>query len=81
MLPEDIRECKIVVGKKQTLRALQRGLASFVFVADDAAPALTEPIVAWCRENNVPVHRVDTMKDLGEYAGIDVKAVACAVLN
>ena len=81
MLPEDIRKCKIVVGKKQTLRALQREEASFVFVADDAAPALTEPIVAWCKENNVPIHRVGSMKELGEYAGIDVKAVACAVLN
>ncbi len=81
MLPEDIRKCKIVVGKRQTLRALVRGEVSFVFIADDAAPTLTEPIVASCKENSVPVHRVDTMKTLGEYAGIEVNAVACAVLT
>ena len=39
-----------VVGAKQVRRALNDGRACKVFLACDADPALTEPLLALCRE-------------------------------
>jgi len=81
LLPEDIGKCKIAVGVRQSLRAVLRGQADSVFVADDAAPVLKKELLENCMKNNVPVHTIDTMENLGNYAGIQVGAVACVLLR
>ena len=42
-----------VVGIKQVKKALREGRALEVILADDADPALTEPLEAACREAGV----------------------------
>ena len=42
-----------VVGLKQTRRAVTQGTARQVYLACDADPALTEPLLALCREKGV----------------------------
>ena len=42
-----------VVGLKQTRRAVSQGSAKRVYLACDADPALTEPLLTLCRERGV----------------------------
>ncbi|MBR2311078.1 MAG: ribosomal L7Ae/L30e/S12e/Gadd45 family protein [Oscillospiraceae bacterium] len=72
---------KFVVGAKQLRKALKAGTASKVYLAEDADPAVTEPLAALCQENNVSVFWVRSMAELGKVCGIDVGAAAAAVIN
>ena len=49
----DLANFKMVVGAKQLRKALENGKAKFVFLAQNADPALTEPIAALCQLNQV----------------------------
>ena len=70
-----------VVGVKQLRKALGRGEIRRVFLADDADPAVTEPVEALALEQGVPVTRVETMKELGRACGIAVGASAAGLLK
>lgn len=72
---------KVVVGAKQLRKALLTGSAQFVCLAESADPALTEPIVALCQQNNVEYAWVSSMTDLGRACGIEVGAAAAAVVT
>lgn len=72
---------KTVIGKKQTLRALQRNEAEKVYISRDADLHVTKPIEDACRTQNIEIVYFDNMKDLGESCGIDVNAAAAAVLK
>lgn len=71
----------IVVGAKQLKKALSRGTAIQVFLAQNADPAITEPLQALCLANQVPCLWIDTMLQLGCACGIDVGAAAAAVVG
>ena len=77
----EITEKKIVVGAKQLRKALVSGMANQVFLAQNADPAITEPIEAMCRENQVPFLWVRTMAELGKACGIQVGAAAAAAVD
>ena len=77
----DLRGRKVVVGIKQLRKALITGQANQVFLAENADPALTDPIEALCLENNVQCAWVPSMVDLGRACGIDVGAAAAAVID
>ena len=67
-----------VVGLKQTRRAVTQGTARQVYLACDADPALTEPLLALCREKGVSADCSLTMQQLG--SGIAVAAAAVAIV-
>ena len=69
---------RVVVGSKQLRKALEQGRATFVVLARDADPAITEPIEAICRRQNVRVAWIRSKKELGKHCGIDVAAAAAA---
>ena len=69
-----------VVGVKQSRKAVQRGEARLVFLADDADPQITDPIRALCSDAGVPVEPVPHMKDLGAACGIRLGCAVAAVL-
>ncbi|WP_324718160.1 ribosomal L7Ae/L30e/S12e/Gadd45 family protein [Carboxydochorda subterranea] len=68
------------VGARQTLRALHKGIARLVYVARDADPAITDPIVDLSRHRAVEVVYVESMHALGRACGIEVSASAAAVV-
>ncbi len=68
------------VGARQTLRALHRGVAQVVYVARDADPAVTRPIVELSQRMAVELVYVDSMHTLGRACGIDVGASAAALV-
>ena len=72
---------KIVVGAKQLRKALNSGLATKVYLAQNADPAITEPIEALCKLNCVECAWVKSMTDLGHACGIEVGAAAAAAIN
>ena len=70
----------VVVGAKQLRKALRSGCVQRVYLAENADPAITEPLAAMCREHSVVYAWVRTMKDLGSACGIEVGAAAAAVV-
>ncbi len=77
----DLTNRRVVVGAKQLKKALQKGLARYVLLAENADPALTEPIAELCRQAGVPFSSVATMAQLGHACGIEVGAAAAAVID
>lgn len=77
----DMTNSKMVVGSKQLRKALENGRAKFVYLAENADPAITEPIVAKCEHNHVSYAWVRTMQELGSACGIDVGAAAAAAVE
>jgi large subunit ribosomal protein L7A len=69
------------VGTKQTLRAVERGVAEAVFVARDAEPHVVRHLLLLCRQRGVPVHEVETMQLLGRACGVEVGAASAAILG
>lgn len=72
---------RVVAGAKQLRKALTSGIASQVYLAHDADPAITEPIMTLCQIHKVEVSWVRSMNDLGRACGIDVGAAAAAAVN
>lgn len=70
-----------VVGLKQTLKAVQRGQAEVVFMAEDAEPHVLRELQQICAEQSTPIEWVSTMRELGKAAGIQVKAATVAILR
>ena len=72
---------KKVVGIKQVRKALREGSVKKIWLADDADPALTEPLEKACREAGIEVLRAVTMKELGRACSISVGAACAAELG
>ncbi|MGC4378176.1 50S ribosomal protein L7ae-like protein [Fictibacillus sp. Mic-4] len=70
---------EIIVGTKQTIKALQNGEVKALVVAEDADSRVTGKVLTVAREMNVPVTMVDSMKKLGKACGIDVGAATVAI--
>lgn len=77
----DLAHCKVVVGAKQLKKALLGGRAKQVFLAQNADPAITDPIVDLCRQHSIMPIWVCSMADLGSVCGIEVGAAAAAVVD
>lgn len=76
----DLKRSKFVVGAKQLKKAVKAGRVRFVFLAENADPAVTEPLAKLCGDNHIPITWVSRMEDLGSACGIEVGAAAAAVL-
>ena len=70
-----------VVGARQTLRCISSGNAKIVFLASDAATAMTAPVDKAARDAGVSVQWVDTMEKLGRLCRLRVSAAAAAILK
>ena len=77
----DLSKMKVVVGTKQLKKAVNSGSARYVFLAENADPADTEPLEELCKQNQIQITWVRSMADLGRACGIEVGAAAAAVLN
>ena len=79
-LQSEIHNRKVVVGVKQLRKALLADKVFRVYLAENADPAMTEPLVALCQQHNVNFVWVRSMTDLGRACGIEVGAAAAAIL-
>lgn len=72
---------RLIIGVKQTIKSMKKGLVSEVIVASDADQQIIETVVDEADELGIPVRRVDSMKKLGTACGIEVGASAVAIKN
>ena len=77
----DFGSGRIVVGAKQLKKAILGGAARQVFLAQDADPAVTEPLEALCCQNGIPYVFVRSMAELGRACRIEVGAAAAAIAD
>lgn len=78
---EDLKSVKKCVGIKQTIKALESGLAARVLIAGDADRQVTAEVIALCLVKDVEIETVTSRADLGDACGIDVGAAVVAVLK
>ena len=72
---------KTVVGAKQLRKALISHRATAVFLAENADPNLTLPLLELSKEHNIPCFWVRSMNALGSACGIEVGAAAAASIE
>ena len=77
----ELRKNKVVVGAKQLRKALEKGSAKFVCLAENADPAITQPLEEQCLALRVPFCWVSSMAELGNACGIEVGAAAAAAIH
>ena len=77
---EELNYAARIVGVKQLRRALADGRVRKVFLADDADPALTDPIREACTLAGIPVETAASARQLGQACGISVAATAAGVI-
>ena len=69
------------MGAKQLKKAVKAGRAKVVFLAENADPAVTEPLELLCAANHIQLTWVPSMAELGRVCGIEVGAAAAAVVD
>ena len=77
----EVSRRKMVVGAKQLKKALAGGRATWVILAENADPAITEPLEQMCRQYHISCAWVPNMLDLGKACGIEVGTAAAAALD
>ncbi|RSL29729.1 50S ribosomal protein L7ae-like protein [Salibacterium salarium] len=70
---------EVLIGTKQTLKALEANFVNEVIVADDAENRVISRVLLAAELKGVPVYTVDSMRRLGKACGIDVGAAAVAL--
>ncbi len=73
---------KVSVGVNETTKAIERGKAKIIFIAEDVSPQeLVMHLPLLCQEKNIPFSYVSTKKELGEKTGIGVGTASIAVIE
>ena len=79
---EKVKQAKqLVIGTKQSKKAIERQRALLVVLAQDADLMVTYPIQVICEENHVAYTYVSSMKELGKASGIQVGTAVVAILK
>ncbi|WP_172199115.1 ribosomal L7Ae/L30e/S12e/Gadd45 family protein [Saccharibacillus qingshengii] len=76
-----LQDAHVKIGTKQTVRAVELGEASEVYVAMDAEQRMIAKITSLCSKTGVKITEVETMRELGKACGIEVGAAMVAVLK
>ncbi len=75
-------EGKVKKGINVTTKAIEKGLAQLVIIADDVEPkTITAHLPLLCKEKGVPLLHVSSKQALGSAARIDVSCSAVAIVN
>ena len=73
---------KVRKGTNETTKAVERGIAKLVIIAEDVdPPEVVMHLPLLCEEKKVPYLYVPSKKRLGEAAGIEVSAAAVAIVE
>ncbi|WP_078543152.1 50S ribosomal protein L7ae-like protein [Litchfieldia alkalitelluris] len=76
-----LQASKIIIGTKQTVKALQTTTVQEVVIAEDADRRVLNKVIQIASEKQIPVTKVESMKKLGKACGIEVGAAAVAIIN
>lgn len=81
-LVERSKKGKIKGGVNEVTKAIERGVAKFVVIAEDVSPAeivMHLPLI--CEEKQVPYSYAVTKEILGEKSGLGVSTSAIAIIE
>ena len=82
LLEKAKKDGKIKIGVNEVTKAVERGTAKLVLVAEDVEPAeITMHLPVICKEKGIPISYVKTRKELGEKAGIEVGTTAAVIIE
>ncbi len=81
MALEELKNAKLVVGTKQTLRALSKDSVLQVYIAGDADQRVIFPLQEMCSSKGVATVTVASKAVLGKACGIDVGTASVALLK
>ena len=69
-------------GTNETTKAVERGNAQLIFVAEDVSPEeIVMHLPELAEEKGIPVVFVDTQDEVGHAAGLEVGSAAAAVVD
>jgi large subunit ribosomal protein L7Ae len=73
---------KIKKGTNETTKAVERGIAKLVVIAEDVdPPEIVAHLPLLCEEKRIPYVYVPSKKRLGEAVGIEVAAASAAIID
>ncbi len=73
---------KIRRGTNEATKAIERGIAKLVLIAEDVEPPeVVAHLPLLCEERKIPYVFVPSKERLGQASGIDVKAAAIAIVE
>jgi len=73
---------KVEKGTNEVTKAIERGTAKLVVVAEDVNPKeVIQHLMPLCKEKGIPCVMVDSRKKLGIAAGINVPTASVAVIE
>lgn len=77
---EKVEQAKtLLIGTKQTKKAIKQNDVVEVFIARDADQQIVDPIVTLCKNRGITVSFIENMKQLGKACGIQVSAAMAAL--
>ena len=73
---------KIRKGTNETTKAIEKGQAQFVVIAEDVEPAeIVMHLPGLCEEKKIPYAYIPSKQELGRAVGIDVPSAAIGVVD
>ena len=73
-----INRDNMIVGARQSMKALKNGKVSEVYMAEDSDEFIKNDFVRECSARNINIVRYGTKAELGRVCGIEIDAaVAC----
>ncbi|HFC49623.1 MAG TPA: 50S ribosomal protein L7ae [Thermofilum sp.] len=73
---------RIRKGTNETTKAVERGLAKLVLIAEDVdPPEIVAHLPLLCEEKKIPYVYVPSKKRLGESAGLEVAAASACIIE
>ncbi|MCS7106027.1 MAG: 50S ribosomal protein L7Ae [Candidatus Aenigmarchaeota archaeon] len=73
---------KVKKGTNETTKAVEKGLAKLVVIAEDVEPEeIVMHLPTLCEEKGIPYVYVTSKQELGRAAGIDVAAASVCIIE
>ena len=76
---EKLKNASKVVGTRRLLRAIQAGEIAEAYIARDADLYIVRQVREACNQANVRMVEVDTMVQLGQACGVEVKTASAGI--
>lgn len=81
LVKERIKQAdKVVIGAKQTKKAIEKKEAKVVIMAQDAEKRVIDPLINLCKEKEIEIAYIATMQELGRLCGIEIGSAVAAIV-
>ncbi|SFM13981.1 ribosomal L7Ae/L30e/S12e/Gadd45 family protein [Halanaerobium salsuginis] len=78
---QEMSGADLLVGSKQTLKAIANDQVTKIYLASDIDQPLKEEILEAVNNKSIPFEMIESKTELGRICGIDVPAASAALLK